>query len=129
MQKGDVFEHTFVITEQIYKGFIDLFNDKNPLHTNAEFAADKGFESKVMHGNILNGFVSYFIGECLPLKNVIIQTQEIKYTKPVYLDDSLDFRAEIVDVFESVNMMEIKFFFKKQDGIKVATGKINIGII
>ncbi len=129
MKKGDVFEHTFGLTEQIYKGFIDLFNDKNPLHTSAEFAAAKGFESAVMHGNILNGFVSYFIGECLPLKNVIIQTQEIKYVKPVYLNDILNFRAEITDVFESVNMIELKFFFKKQNGIKVATGKINIGII
>ena len=89
MQKGDVFKTTFKVTEQVYNGFISLFHDKNPLHTNADFAIKKGFESRVMHGNILNGFVSYFIGECLPIKNVIIHTQEIKYVQPVYLNDEL----------------------------------------
>ena len=82
-----------------------------------------------MHGNILNGFVSYFVGECLPIKDVIIQTQEIKFIKPVYLNDELLFEAEITDRFDSVNMVEIKFVFKKTENLKVASGKINIGII
>lgn len=129
MQRGDKFESKFKITDEIYNGFISIFNDKNPLHTNNSFAIEKGFQSKVMHGNILNGFVSYFIGECLPIKNVVIQTQEIKFFKPTYLNDDLLFQAEIVDVFDSVKMVEIKFVFKKDKETKVATGKINIGII
>lgn len=129
MKKGDKFERQFKITNEVYSGFISLFNDRNPLHTNKAFANEKGFDSEVMHGNILNGFVSYFIGECLPIKNVIIQTQEIKFFKPTYLNDDLNFQAEIVDVFESVNTVEIKFVFKNNKEIKVASGKINIGII
>lgn len=129
MQKGDKYELRFAITDDIYKGFISLFNDKNPLHTNHSFAVKKGFEAEVMHGNILNGFVSYFVGECLPIKDVIIHKQEVKFLKPVYLNDDLLFDAEIIDVFESVKMVEIKFVFKKQETIKVASGKINIGII
>lgn len=129
MNKGDKFEYQFKITNEIYSGFISLFNDRNPLHTNRTFALEKGFDSEVMHGNILNGFISYFIGECLPIKNVIIQTQEIKFFKPTYLNDDLNFQAEIVDVFESVNTFEFKFVFKNKNEIKVASGKINIGII
>jgi 3-hydroxybutyryl-CoA dehydratase len=129
MKKGDRFEYQFKITNEIYSGFISLFNDKNPLHTNKSFAQEKGFDSVVMHGNILNGFLSYFIGECLPIKNVIIQTQEIKFFKPTYLNDDLNFQADIVDVFESVNMIEIKFVFRNNKDAKVASGKINIGTI
>lgn len=129
MKKGDEFESVFKITDEVYSGFISLFNDKNPLHTNKKFAIQKGFKSEVMHGNILNGFISYFIGECLPIKNVIIQSQEIKFFKPTYLYNILTFQAEIVDVFESVNVVEIKFIFKNENEMKVASGKINIGII
>lgn len=129
MKKGDEFESVFKITDEVYSGFISLFNDKNPLHTNKKFAIQKGFKSEVMHGNILNGFISYFIGECLPIKNVIIQSQEIKFFKPTYLYNILTFQAEIVDVFESVNVVEIKFIFKNENEVKVAAGKINIGII
>lgn len=129
MKQGDKFQQDFKITEDIYNGFISVFNDKNPLHINSDFAIRKGFDEKVMHGNILNGFLSFFIGECLPIKNVIIQTQEIKFPRPTYLNDELIFFAEITDVFESVKLMEIKFTFKNKKEQKVATGKINIGII
>jgi 3-hydroxybutyryl-CoA dehydratase len=129
MKKGDKFEIDFIITNQVYDLFVSTFNDKNPLHISDEFAKQNGFKSKVMHGNILNGFVSYFVGECLPIKNVIIQTQEIKYFKPSYLNDNLKYEAEICDVFDSVNSFEIKFVFKNVEKQKVASGKINIGIL
>ena len=82
-----------------------------------------------MHGNILNGFISHFIGECLPLKNVIIHSQEISYSKPVYLGDILDLYVEVEDYFESVERLELNFFFQNQDKGKIAKGKIAIGII
>ena len=129
MLKGDQFCHEFVVTRSIYTGFISLFGDRNPLHTELEFSRQKGFNGLVMHGNILNGFVSYFIGELLPVKNVIIQSQEIKFSKPVYLDDSLKFTATVEDVYESVNTIEFKFRFTNLKGIKVATGKIMVGLI
>lgn len=129
MKKGDNFKLNFKISEQLYQRFILAFNDRNPLHTSDEFARLKGFRNKVMHGNILNGFVSYFIGEYLPIKNVIIQMQDIKYFKPIYLDEELDFMAEVTNVFESVNTIEIKFVFKKSSNEKVASGNIQIGIL
>lgn len=129
MIKGDLFEHRFTVDEQLYQNFIGCFGDRNPLHTDPEFARSKGFRDKVMHGNILNGFLSYFIGECLPIKNVIIHTEEIKYALPVYLGDELFFQATVSEVYESVNTVELKFFFKREQDKKVATGKIQIGII
>jgi 3-hydroxybutyryl-CoA dehydratase len=128
-KEGDKFVENFHISDKTYNGFITLFNDRNPLHTDGQFAVDKGFKGKVMHGNILNGFISYFIGECLPLKNVIIHLQEIQFKNPVYLDDRLDFFAEVSGVYESVNTVEFKFNFKNLETKTVAKGKIQIGII
>jgi 3-hydroxybutyryl-CoA dehydratase len=125
----DSFTHKFIVTEGIYNGFIDLFQDKNPLHTSEKFAKGKGFSGKVMHGNILNGFLSYFIGECLPVKNVIIHSQEISFKNAVYLGDELTFDTEVNDVFESVNAVEFKFNFKNSESKIVAKGKIQIGLI
>jgi acyl-CoA thioesterase FadM len=81
-----------------------------------------------MHGNILNGFVSYFIGECLPTKNVIIHSQEIQFKNAVYLNDELQFKSEIIGIYESVNAIEFKFDFKNKEGKTVAKGKIQIGL-
>ena len=128
MNKGDLFTCTFKVSPDVYEGFISVFKDTNPLHTNEKFAVSKGFTSKVMHGNILNGFLSYFIGECLPVKDVLIQTQEIKYLKPVYVNDQITLHAEIDEVYESVNTIDFKYFFENRDKVKVAKGKIKIGL-
>ena len=81
-----------------------------------------------MHGNILNGFLSYFIGECLPTKDVIILSQQINYNKPVYLNDNLEFEAEVAEVYESVNVIKFKFLFKNSIGTIVAKGNFQIGL-
>jgi len=129
IKEGDKFNETFLVSENIYKGFISIFNDKNPLHTNREFAVERGFKDIITHGNILNGFLSYFIGERLPLKNIIIHKQEIKYRRPVYINDKLNFYAEVMSVFDEINTLEIKFCFINQDLSKVASGKFQIGVI
>ncbi|PWA04841.1 MaoC/PaaZ C-terminal domain-containing protein [Flavobacterium psychrotolerans] len=126
---GDKFEEHFIVSDETYNGFIQIFKDTNPLHTDENFAVEKGFKGKVMHGNILNGFLSYFIGECLPTKNVIIHSQEIQFKNAVYLNDELQFKAEIIGIYESVNAIEFKFDFKNATTKTVAKGKIQIGII
>jgi len=127
--KGTEYKEEFIVSEEVYKGFISVFKDMNPLHTNGDFAKDKGFQGVVMHGNILNGFVSFFIGEKLPTKDVIIHKQEIKYKSPVYLNDKLSFVAKVNEVFDSVQAVEFKFSFSNEKGIKVAVGKVQIGVI
>ncbi len=126
---GDMFEESFIVSEEIYRAFIGSFRDTNPLHTDEVFAQHKGFKGKVMHGNILNGFLSYFIGECLPSKDVIIHSQEIQFKNPVYLNDSLKLKAVINNVYESVNAVEFKYEFKNAEAKTVAKGKIQIGVL
>jgi 3-hydroxybutyryl-CoA dehydratase len=126
---GQKFEQKFKVDELVYSQFIRTFNDNNILHTNLDYARSKGFEGKVMHGNILNGFISFFVGECLPIKNVIIHSQEINFKKPVFLNDELIFNAEVIEIYESVKTVLFKFSFSNQCKIVVAKGKIQLGII
>ena len=129
MLKGDSFQHNFTISPSVYQGFIHLFKDENPLHVNDNFAREKGFSSKVMHGNILNGFISFMIGECLPVKNVLIHSQTIDYKKPVYLGDELEMKLTVKEIHESVSAIELIFGFTNQQQQLVAKGKIQIGIL
>jgi len=126
---GDKYQKQFTVSDAVYNGFIAVFKDTNPLHTDEVFAQNKGFKGKVMHGNILNGFLSYFIGECLPDKDVIIHSQEIQFKNAVYLNDELVFEAAIIGFYESVNAVEFKFSFKNSEAKVVAKGQIQIGIL
>ena len=129
LKKGDTFNLMFLVSEDVYQGFRKIFKDENPLHTNADFAIAKGFKGKVMHGNILNGFLSYFIGECLPVKNVIIHSQAINFKNAVYLNEELQFKAEVSGIYESVNAIEFKYDFKNSESKMIAKGKFQIGLL
>ncbi len=128
MNIGDKYRHSFTVSEEIYEGFIELFDDRNPLHVDDSYAVARGFKSKVMHGNILNGFVSFMAGECLPEKNIILISQEINYKKPVYLNDTLSLVFEVMNFSEAVNVADISFVFVNESNIKTAIGKLQIKI-
>ena len=128
-QKGTRFTRSFTVTEAVHAGFIQLFNDRHPYHTDDTAARSRGFRGKIMHGNILSGFLSFFVGECLPIKTVVIQSQEINFHRPFYLHDALTLHAEVIDVYESVRTIEFRFFFENQDKLKIAKGRLNIGYL
>ncbi|REC80218.1 hypothetical protein DRF60_00435 [Chryseobacterium elymi] len=126
LYENQAFKHEFKVDDLVYNGFISVFKDRNSLHTNEEFAKNKGFRSKVMHGNILNGFLSYFIGELLPSEDVMILSQTINFKNPVYLDDVLNFEAVVTEQSEAVKVNTFTFKFINADLKTVASGKIQI---
>ncbi len=129
MKAGDSYECVYPVTGPVYEGFLQLFGDRNPLHTDERFAREKNFTGKVMHGAILAGFLSHFIGERLPVKNVIVLSYKLSFLKPVYLGDQLTLTGTVAEVFESVNCVTIRFHFKNQEGTVTCKGEASVKII
>tara|TARA_B100000795_G_scaffold234805_1_gene194138 strand:+ start:7052 stop:7453 length:402 start_codon:yes stop_codon:yes gene_type:complete len=125
----DIFDEKFVISGEVIRDFVKSSNDRNPLHTDDTFAIEKGFKRSVVHGNLQNCFISYFVGECLPLKDVMILSQTINFKKPVYINDRLNLRVKIIGIFESVNLIEFDFNFINQLGEIISKGIIKIKLI
>ena len=123
------YQHQFEVTPAVYNAFQLCSGDFNPLHTNEEFAKSKGFKECVMYGNILNGFVSYFVGMLLPTQDVIIHSQDIAYKNPVFMNDKLDFTAKVEDISEAVQAVVFKFAFRNESGKIVAKGHVQIGVL
>ena len=125
----DTFDQQFKISDELVSDFVKLSNDRNPLHTIDKFAIEKGFKRSVVHGNLQNCFISYFIGECLPSKNVMILSQNINFKNPVYINDILNLRVKIIGVFESVGLIEFEFNFTNQLNKIISKGIIKIKLI
>lgn len=129
MKVGESIGHSFAVTDKIYQGFIDIFDDRNPMHVNDQYAIDQGYKSAILHGNILNGFLSYFVGECLPQKNVVIISQKISYHNPFFVGDQLRLEAKLKDMIESVNVQIFKYVFKNEADKLIAKGEIQVKIL
>ncbi len=120
--------NTYQVTPEVYSAFQTVSGDFNPLHTNRDFATRKGFEGKVMYGNILNAFISHFVGMLLPSQDVMILSQDINFHKPVYLNDEITLKASIDDVSEAVGFISYKLlFFREKE--RVAKGHVQISVL
>jgi len=132
VEKSQAIEVTYHVTEDVYFGFQRISSDYNPLHTDEAFAKSKGFPARVMYGNILNGFVSHFVGMALPSRDVMIQTQDIQFRRPVYLGDAILLKSEIETVSESVEIINYKLKFYRiaePKNVLVASGHVQIGTL
>ena len=131
-QTGKI-EHTYQVTPEVYHAFQLCSGDFNPLHTDVAFAQGKGFNDCVMYGNILNAFISHFVGMLLPTKEVMIQSQDISFHKPVFMNDKIALEATVDTVSEAVGIIEYKLKFRRiSDGVKpehVAKGHVQIGLL
>jgi len=128
VQEGTTFNHKFKVTKETSDLFIHLSQDRNPLHVDEKFSISKGFKSKVTHGNIQNCFLSYFVGEIFPIKDVMILSQSIKFNNPVYENDTLTFESKVINYVESIKVFEFNFKFKNSISI-VSQGSLMIKII
>ena len=126
-------EHTYQVTPEVYHAFQSCSGDFNPLHTDVAFAQSKGFSGCVMYGNILNAFISHFVGMLLPTSEVMIQSQDISFHKPVFLNDQISLEATVDTVSEAVGIIEYKLKFRRiSEGAKpelVAKGHVQIGLL
>jgi len=115
--------HTYKVTPEVYYSF---------QRTDQKYASDKGYTGTVMYGNILNAFISHFVGMLLPSREVMIQSQDINFHKPVYLNDEIQLEARIEQVSEAVNIIIYKLKFRRMHEGKtelVAKGHVQIGLL
>lgn len=132
VEKSKGLEMRYKVTQDVYDHFQKMCGDLNPLHTREEFARKKGFPQCVMYGNILNGFVSHFVGMVLPSIDVMIQTQDIQFRKPVFMGDDILLQSSIEKTSESVEIVNFKLKFYRQNKENqelVATGHVQIGML
>ena len=125
---GQSWSYEWTINNKVYQKFLNLSNDFNPMHTNSNYAKSKGYKDKIIHGNILSCFISFFIGELLPIKNLVIIGQNIKYENAMYINDSIKLKSVVSKISESVNFIQFEFQFTKNN-LPVASGLINTKIL
>lgn len=124
--------HVYQVTPDVYYSFQRCSNDYNPLHTDVLFAKSKGFETPVMYGNILNAFLSHFVGMLLPTRNVMILSQNILFQSSIFMNDELTFEASVDNFSPTVNFIDYKFKFRRiKEGKRelIANGHIQIKLL
>lgn len=72
------------------------------------------------------GFISAILGTKLPGEGSIYMGQELKFTAPVYIGDTVTATCEIIELVPEKNRVILSTICTKQDGTEVITGKATV---
>ncbi len=129
ISEGSEYEHDYVITTAVFENFMRAFGDRSPVHVDAEYARGCGFLDAVMHGAILNGFVSHFVGMIFPGANSLLLSVELRYLQPSYLGDALRLHAKVAQRQETARVVVLHVRFQNHTrGVMVANGRIQVKV-
>jgi len=109
--------------------FLDISGDINPLHTDGDYAKDKGFSNRVVYGLLTASFYSTLVGVYLPGKFCVLQGIDIQFSKPVYIDDTLKVSGKVSYINEAYKQIEIKAIITNEKHIKVSKATLKVGLI
>ena len=86
MQLNEVFNHEFSFSQEEVNRFAEVTGDKNPVHTDPEYAAKSQFRKPIMHGMLSASLFSKVFGTLFPGEGTIYLKQTLNFLKPMYVD-------------------------------------------
>jgi 3-oxoacyl-[acyl-carrier protein] reductase len=124
LHEGNEARHRYRITAALVDAFVAAFDDRSPVHIDEAFARRRGFETRVSHGAILNGFLSHFVGMRFPGATALLLSAEMRYAAACYIGDEVELTARVAHRSESAGtvLLTLTFHSLTRD-LPVAVGK------
>ncbi len=121
MKVGDQYQADFVITQKMVNEFAELSGDKNPLHLDAEFAAQTPFKQPIVHGIFSVSIISKIMGTEFPGAGSVYLDQQFQFKRPVYPDKEYYAKIELISVEEGKHrgVFSTQIFSKDRNKIAV----------
>jgi len=119
---GDEASISRTITEAHIVAFADLTGDTNPVHLDAEYAAQSMFGERIAHGMLVAGLISAVLGTELPGPNSIYLGQELKFTAPVKIGDTVTVTATVTEKRDDKRIIKLRTTATNQRGEMVVDG-------
>ena len=110
------------LTETDVVNFAGISGDFNPVHVNEIEASKTRFGKRVCHGALVNSYISTVLGMVMPGPGSIYMSQESKFVKPVYINDTITAICKITSISEK-GKAELSTIVKNQNEEIVIEGK------
>ena len=122
MKIGDSASFTKTISETDIYLYAGISGDFNPAHVN-QTEAEKGmFGKRIAHGMLSAGLISAVLGTLLPGPGTIYMGQELRFTKPVYIGDTITATATVAEMIPEKNRVKLETVCTNQNGDVVIKG-------
>ncbi|WP_396152540.1 MULTISPECIES: MaoC family dehydratase [unclassified Clostridium] len=123
LQIGDKSYIEKTISETDVYLFAGITGDLNPAHINKVQSEQTMFKGRIAHGILVSGLISAVLGMQLPGTGTIYLGQNLKFTAPVKIDDTIKAEVEVIEMIPEKNRVKLKTICTNQDGIVVVSGE------
>ncbi len=120
---GQTYETSFAINAELIEGFARVTGDYNPIHLDEDYAGQTIFEKRVAQGMLGAGLLSGVLGCQFPGIGTIYLSQTLKFLKPVFIDEEITLRLEVLEIIDAKNRVRLQTAFTNQKGEAVITGE------
>jgi 3-hydroxybutyryl-CoA dehydratase len=119
---GDEASLSRTITEAHIVLYAGLTGDMNPVHVDAEQAAQSMFKERIAHGMLVAGVISAVLGTQLPGPNSVYLGQDLKFTAPVKIGDTVTALVTVTDKRDDKRIIKLRTTATNQRGQTVIDG-------
>jgi 3-hydroxybutyryl-CoA dehydratase len=102
--------------------FAGVSGDFNPAHVDEEYAKKTFFKTRIAHGMLSAGFISAVLAHKLPGPGTIYLRQELDFTAPVKIGDTITATAEVIDIDRENKQVTLKTVCTNQKDKVVING-------
>lgn len=110
------------ITEADVLLYAGLSGDFNPIHIDAEYAKRSLFKERIAHGMLVSSLISAVLGTQLPGPNSIYLGQDLKFTAPVKIGDTVTAVATVTEKRDDKRIIKLRTTVSNQRGEMVVDG-------
>ena len=120
IELGVIVNFTKTITKEDIIAFAKISGDTNPLHLDQTYAQSTRFKKPIAHGMLTASFISALIGTKFP--NLIYLSQNLKFTKPVFIADTITATAKVIAKKEGKEIFTLQTICTNQNNELVIDG-------
>src|ERR1700755_1773664 len=126
LELNAVYTHKFQFSQEEVNRFAEVTGDKNPVHTDADYAAKTMFRRPIMHGMLSASLFSKVFGTLFPGEGTIYLKQTLNFLKPMYVDTQYEAVFTVKEVLKDKNRAIIETVIKNPDGLLCTSGEASV---
>lgn len=98
IEVGQTADFSKKITEHEVYLFAEISGDYNSVHVNKVEAEKSRFGKQIVHGALINSYISTVLEMKLPGEGTIYLSQNSRFLKPVFFNDTITVRVQVKEI-------------------------------
>jgi acyl dehydratase len=126
IEVNQVYTHEFQYSQDEVSRFAEVTGDRNPVHTDADYAAKTMFKKPIMHGMLGASLLSKVFGTLFPGEGTIYLKQSLNFLKPMYPDTPYEAVFTVKEIVYEKNRAIVETVIKDKEGKVCTSGEATV---